>query len=286
MALTREEILDRIKNTKDLPSFPDVVEKLMRETAKKDVSIQKLAEIIRQDTSLAAVFLRIANSAFYAANSPATDVVQAVTRLGVQEVRRIGCGAAVLARFSKFGGPNPKKFWLHSITVAVTAQVLFELSKIPIGPIEIESTYVAGLLHDLGILAFATVFPQRHLDIAYQLKKEGGTTCEKERANFGIDHGEIGEALARQWKLPDMLVDSIRYHHEPQNAPEQHRKLVALINLSDLIANSQGFNREDEIYIPTLDNSHWAHLGLSMEDVPTILNTVRLRTKRLQSVFT
>jgi len=283
--LSRDVILEKIKNGKDLPAFPDIIDRLQRESFKANVSLTGIAQIIKQDMSLAAVFLKTANSAYYATATPATDVVQAVSRLGLVEVRRISCAAAITARFGKLGGQNPKKFWQHCLTVSMTSQILAEVAKMPLAPLELDSSYTAGLLHDLGVLAFAQVFQQQHAELAQQIKNVRDFSHKVEMEVLGIEHGEIGAVLANHWKLPPLLCDVIRYHHEPWNAPAEHRRLTWLTHLANMIANNQKLNREEEVVTPTLESPAWKELGLTKEDAPTVLNIIRLRSKRVDGLL-
>lgn len=39
---------------------------------------------------------------------------------------------------------------------------------------------------------------------------------------FGTDHAEIGARILQNWSFPDNVVNAVRWHHEPDLAPEQN----------------------------------------------------------------
>ena len=52
---------------------------------------------------------------------------------------------------------------------------------------------------------------------------------------FGFTHQELGARLAAAWKFPDATASAIRWHHQPNEAPEDHRVLAHHIYLSDTL---------------------------------------------------
>ena len=52
---------------------------------------------------------------------------------------------------------------------------------------------------------------------------------------LGFNHAELGGELARMWKLPDLLQQTLKHHHTPQTA-ESHQTEAAIICLADQIA--------------------------------------------------
>ena len=88
-----------------------------------------------------------------------------------------------------------------------------------------------------------------------RLSPEGDTVlCVKkgieselfEKILSGVNHGEIGARIAEKWNFPKQIVSVIRYHHSPEIAPPDFRKLSAVIYLADLMTHYQ--NEEIEFY--------------------------------------
>ena len=54
-----------------------------------------------------------------------------------------------------------------------------------------------------------------------------------------MNHAEIGARVAENWNFPDVIVNAIRYHHAPDSAPVDVKKLVSVVYLSDLMTHYQ-----------------------------------------------
>ena len=62
-----------------------------------------------------------------------------------------------------------------------------------------------------------------------------------EKIVSGVNHGEIGARIAEKWNFPSTLVDVIRHHHCPENAPKENKLLVYVVNFADAICHYQDF---------------------------------------------
>jgi HD-like signal output (HDOD) protein len=52
---------------------------------------------------------------------------------------------------------------------------------------------------------------------------------------IGIDHARVGGLIAERWNFPVILVDAIRYHHNPSFA-RSVPQLAAIVNLANSFA--------------------------------------------------
>lgn len=96
--------------------------------------------------------------------------------------------------------------------------------------------FTAGLLHDFGRMLLAVCFPREFPQLDDMTFEEDGLrVIEHERAIIGIDHCELGAWYAEENRLPQVLVDAIRFHHSPQTATAG--RLTALTAVSDHMAN-------------------------------------------------
>ncbi|HCA19659.1 MAG TPA: hypothetical protein DEO40_03170, partial [Treponema sp.] len=50
---------------------------------------------------------------------------------------------------------------------------------------------------------------------------------------------EIGAKIAEKWNFPPVISNVIRYHHEPNEAPDEQKKLASIIYMADLLAHDQ-----------------------------------------------
>ncbi len=104
------------------------------------------------------------------------------------------------------------------------------------------SAYTAGLLHDIGKVALSdSLTPYSSEIIAGLGKGENGDFAGSERRVLHMDHAEAGWLLAQQWNIPDSICAVVRYHHAPENAPEEHRELCIAVHIGDILAMLGGY---------------------------------------------
>jgi HD-like signal output (HDOD) protein len=130
---------------------------------------------------------------------------------------------------------DPAVFWRHSLGCAMVSREFAE--RIEFG--DAEKAYLAGLLHDLGILVTSFAYTTEYAAVIDAASKSGTPLHEQERTLLGFTHCESGGILARAWRLPQTVIEVIECHHELQSALEENG-LVALVHLADLLCRSCG----------------------------------------------
>src|SRR5439155_7772963 len=68
--------------------------------------------------------------------------------------------------------------------------------------------------------------------------------CEIERDIMGVDHQQLGQALAELWKFPRSCQLVAGYHHRPGELADSNRALIVLVHVADTICcqDGRGFN--------------------------------------------
>jgi HD-like signal output (HDOD) protein len=272
--LTRDQILDAVWRTDQLPPYPGIIAELERELAKIDPSSSRVAATLMRDPALSAAVLRLANSAVHAARRETTNVAQAVVRLGLRQTRKVALTAALLQRWPVHRAVDQRSFWSHSISVALTASELGSSAKVPIPTETVEATFTAGILHDLGALLLARTFPEQYSHLAELRVEQGRSAVSVELEHWGIDHGEVGGVIACRWRLPDALRDAVAFHHQPWQATAEHRLLTQLIHVADCLCSCRGFNRAEDRLPEDFDNASWDALGLQIDQVQSLFDGV------------
>ncbi len=111
-----------------LVSLPASVQRVLAGIDAPRSTARTVAELVDEDPPLAARVLRLANSGFYARSVRATDVKQAVARIGLEETRT-AVAAAVLGRL--FASRSGARFdfidlYAHGLASSLVAQVLYK----------------------------------------------------------------------------------------------------------------------------------------------------------------
>ena len=156
--LTRNQIDIRLKNCPRLPSLSSINSALRELLNAEQRYASQISDVIRRDPSLTARILRLVNSVYYGLTSPVNSIEEAVFYLGVRQIRQLAMVTPVIEDFQRLTGSVSfpwREFWRHCIGVAImTREVLSGVSSSTD-----EADYVAGLVHDVGKIVMAAVFP-------------------------------------------------------------------------------------------------------------------------------
>lgn len=233
-SVSHEKIQERfLEKIKELPTLPTVVAQIMVTLDKPTSSARDLERLIANDQAIAARLLKLANSAFYGLPGKVNSLSRAITLLGFNTVRSLVLTIGVVSKFrGRSGNPyfDRGKFWEHSLSVAVTSKLLAMTDP----SLNADELHVAGLLHDMGKLAFDIAMTQE-FHRAMALAKQSQMDCrEAERTSLGISHDEAGALLGAKWQFPAFIKEAIAFHHEPEKA-RQFPAIVQCVSLANAI---------------------------------------------------
>lgn len=236
----KQVLMQRLDGLQQIPTIPAVVAPLLRylEQPVEQLDVQKVTDLLAQDKSLAAQCLQMANSPLFGRWQKVESLRGAVVSLGFHHVSDIAMSCSVLNMLP--GGKtslDPVVFWEHSLGCALVCRHLAR--KINLG--NPGKAYLAGLLHDLGIIVNLWVLPQEFRAAFEIAKAEGIPLHEAEERALGFTHCDSGRLLAERWALAPDLVEVVTYHHTPEKSSDD-ADLVALVHIADLLCRMSGLN--------------------------------------------
>ncbi len=233
--MDRIAILEHIKKNSNLLSLPQVLSEVLQEVGKEDFSPDTLAKIILKDPSLTGRVLRLSNSAFYHRMSEITTVNQAISLMGVTTVKCLALSSSIFHpdKISEESGIDAKEFFCYILSVGAAARKIAETVEFKSS----EEAFIAGLLHDVGLMFLIHSYPNEYRTIANQ-RCGARTLVEAERELFDIDHTEISHAIAEVWGLPREICDAVRGHHNWAPRQEDSR-LKTIVRLAVLLASDR-----------------------------------------------
>jgi len=222
------DIVEQIRSNEKLLSLPQVLSEILEEVGKEDFSADSLAKIILKDPSLTGRILKMANSSFYQRVTEIKTVHQAVSILGVTTVKCLALSTSVFNpdKIAAGSGVDPKEFFAYSMSIAAASEKIARAVEYP-SP---EEAFIAGLLHDIGVLFFLHHYPKDYARIV-QKEVPAESLVAAETLVFGVDHCEVGYHLADVWRLPDYVSDSIADHHG-QRPEKKHLALHDIVALA------------------------------------------------------
>ncbi len=219
--LRRSHVMRAIFSETELPVLPQIIRSLENLLSQPKAGSGDVAILLESDPVIAGRVVHLANSAYYGSGrNDVASVSRAVSRLGMQTVRSLVYAAALPELFhSKGFAFNHKAFWRHSLTVAfLTRDLVLQKDKNAVDTAD--HGYLAGLMHDLGILLFAKAIPEQYDKITTKSPDIGRDLFFVEEQMLGIDHSEVGaNFIERNWKIDPEIVQGVRLHH---NHPKEH----------------------------------------------------------------
>jgi HD-like signal output (HDOD) protein len=228
----------KISDLQRLPAMPTVLQSLGECLAgdAASVNVDRVVELISYDKSLAAQCLRMANSALFRRRAEADSLRNAVLSLGIWRIRDLvySCALPTLLSGSETAMP-PTVFWRHALGTALISQHLAQRLSIP----NVERFYLAGLLHDLGILVNSILFRDEFLRVLQLAESSEAPLYEIEMQVLGFSHCDSGRVLADFWKLPEDVSAAIELHHRPAG-DDSATDMICTVYLADLLCRLRG----------------------------------------------
>lgn len=234
-----DPLLQKIQNYIDrMPSLSTTVAKVLEVCNSPTTSANDLNRVISLDPVLTGHVLKLINSAYYALPNQISSLARAIIMLGLNTVKNLALSTAVVGALGKstsFKTLPMDAFWAHSICVGVTAKALAVLRNVP--STAREEYFVAGMLHDLGKIPLNTCFADNYGQALQLAALEQSPLLRGEQLLVGVDHGLAGRLIGEKWRLSAAIIESLAYHHSPEEASDEHRSLVATVALANLYAN-------------------------------------------------
>lgn len=234
-------LVERIESGRiELPVLPEVASQVITASMDESCDIRKLTTILNRDQSMTAHVLRVCNSAMYAASVPIVSLQQALSRLGLKRIREIALLISCETKVFKVAGFDlrVRALFRHSLAAAAFAQEIARARRW-----NVEEAFLCGLLHDIGrpVLLQALVDLRREMQL--EVEKDA---IEEASREF---HCRVGGDLAARWELSERLIETIRFHHDPEAAPTVSRTAMMTRLADDLAHHALGKGKvtEEEI---------------------------------------
>jgi len=210
------EAVDLIKGSVKLATLPEVFTKINEMVDDPSSSASDIGKFISQDPGLTARLLKIANSPLYGFPSRIDTVSRAITIIGTRGLRDLILATSVINNFTRMPSDHidMQKFWSHSLYCGVIARLI----AVKCNALHTEPFFVSGLLHDIGQLIILNKLPEMSRETQMRANDGAIALNEIEQEVIGFDHAKVGAELLRDWRLPETIIDSTEYHHEPGKA--------------------------------------------------------------------
>jgi len=263
-------------------SPPNVYIKLKNTLDDPRSSFKEFSTIIGNDPSLSARLLKIVNSAFYGLENKVETITHALGVIGTEQLTQMVLATSVTKEFSGI----PKNlvsmdlFWRHSIACGAAAKVIANW----MGKSNLESYYLAGMLHDIGSLVMYKKFPAECGKILERCKESKEHLFDVELEVFGSSHAKVGGKLLAGWGLPPLLCEPVTFHHRPKKAKE-YPLATKIIHVADSIVDEMKLGSSGEAVANPVKQEILEELGFDELPVKKFENDIKDQYYSAMSVF-
>lgn len=222
----------------EISTLPHIALKVMEVANDPDSGAVELKEAMESDAALSARVLRCVNSSAYATRTTITNLQQAIAYLGMKQIRNLAMTAGVSDLFKKDEAIGPyrrMKLWRHLVSVGICARLIAMRRKMA----DYEDAFLAGLLHDVGIVLEDQHAHEGFCSVIASLDGQK-TLVEVERSQLGFDHTTLGEMVATSWNFPEPVKAAIRNHHASVRYRGQSVNIVRCVEVGNLICTLKG----------------------------------------------
>ncbi len=221
-----------------IPVLPQMAVQLLDIMRKPEAHMEEVSQVIESDPGLSSRVLKTVNSALYALPSRVSTISRAVSMLGFKKIENIAISYAVASSVKDPGkkGFNMDAFWMDSLYRALFArEIAIFLDQEP------EEAFAGALLQDIALPVLLTSWFDVYKTVYLNWKESGLRLCEIEQEELSWTHAQAGAWVAKQWRLPDMLVVSIGLHTKTVEELAEiglEHSVPAAVALSSLVFSS------------------------------------------------
>ena len=262
-----DKLVQLVEHVDRLVSLPDVYYRLEALIERPDSSLDDIARLLSAEPDLCARLLGMANSAFYSFPVRIESIDRAVQVIGIRQIRELVLATSIANAFSQvpLGMIDMRRFWEHSVATGVMAKCLGQRGRRR----QPERYYVAGLLHDIGRLAFFLKLPGLMSELLLQRERVETPLFRLEQAALGYNHAEVGGALLQHWRVPQSIHEPVCFHHDPRHAMH-FDEVAAAVHMADVWVNRELLGSGGERFELEMDPQAADLLGVQEEDLDEV----------------
>lgn len=231
------DLLEEVLSCPTLPSLPAVALRVIELTSDANVGMDELAATIQNDQGLSAKVLKTVNSSYYGLRKKCGTIKQAIIVLGLSTVKSLTLGFSLVSsvNLKDKEGFDHNEYWRRGLFTAVASRSIARIAC----PNYQDEAFLGGLLQDVGMVALYETLKQRYVRVLEQTGGDHRKLAGFELTEFELQHPDIGAMMATRWKLPEELIQPVKYHERPSAGPNgELGLLVRAVGLGNIVADA------------------------------------------------
>lgn len=231
-----------------LYTFPELYYQLEEKILSNTASIDEIGHIISTDPILSAKILKIANSSLYGFRAEIATLERALGLIGVNEVKNLILLDSLTGNINndnQCSAVNMEDFWRRSVYLALISKRLSIKLKHP----DADRLFISAIMSRIGQLVCCSTQSE---DVSQVLNEHMGAPGKIEFAIeyniLGFTYNEVSARILEHWKVPSEIFISLKYLHDPLNAPEEFKESyltdLAILNAATIFS---GLLEQDDL---------------------------------------
>jgi HD-like signal output (HDOD) protein len=215
----RKNIEARLRDSVNLPNLSKKSQEILAIKNNPYATAGELIAVVNGDPMLAHQVIKYASIHYTSNEGEVFTLDDAVnTVLGYDLAVEIAYGFSIMRSLKMEHGDGPiakDAFWKDAIYTAQLAHMIANQIHYSMRPSP-ERSFLAGLLHNIGIAVLSDMFPS----FAARLNRALNDNVAKpfvviENEVLGYSHTELAKQVMHHWKISDDLVEAGFAHHSP-----------------------------------------------------------------------
>ncbi len=266
-------LVEKIQNDSlVLPTLPEIAIKIRETADDPEVNLTLMAQVIAQDPALSARMIKVANSAFMGRSVKVETLNQAVTRIGLRQIKNIATAIAMEQLFvskNELVRDYMSKSWQKTVNVACVAMATLQLwlKENKHNSINIDTLTLVALVHSIGVLPILTE-AERHEEVF--------ANPSFLEAAIKRMAGKLGGAIMRSWEFTGEFIEVTENWNDLSFQPEQI-SYIDFVRIGGIYNQLLGKNSDtNELLTPYVEKGILPDLNfLSSDEFVEALNDVK-----------
>ncbi len=244
--MTREDILEKVKS---FPPLDDTVSKVMAICNDENGSVGELAKAVEADPMTMANILKAANSPLYGFSREVKSITQAVSIFGMDTVKGFAFSSFLQKKLDlniRPYGLNDKEF----ITLTEN-QNSFAVSWFKKDRSKLDVLSLTSFLMDMGKIIVSNLLEEDGVANEFKIRSDKTTTLTElaglEREYCGMTNEEVTAIVFEEWNFDEKMCDSIKFLHDPENAPDDAKVYAQILHVIKTITTTQKIDQAQKI---------------------------------------
>lgn len=211
-------LVEKIKqDTLVLPTLPEIALKVRKAADDPEINLGMMSDIIAQDPALSLGMLKVANSVVFGRTIKVETVSQAVTRIGLTQIKSIATAMAIEQMFASKNvtvSEYMQKSWNKTVDIAAVAISLMTiyLKRNKHTQFTLDTITLAALIHNIGVLPILTE-AESHPEVF-----ANPVFIQQAIIKFA---NEIGAEVTKAWSFPEEFTEIIMAWNDLSVLPKE-----------------------------------------------------------------